>query len=452
MLNIAWALQRAAHGEQPFWALVALASMVGQIGLPGGGYGLGYGAMNVMGSSHRRIPGPVFPQGTNAIKDFIPVARIADMLLNPGAEYDYDGKRLTYPDIRLVYWAGGNPFHHHQDLARLRRAFTRPDTIVVHEPFWTASARQADFVLPVTTTLEREDLGGGRRDTHLIAMHQAADPIGESRDDYAIFAALAGRLGFEERFTEGRKPREWLTHLYEQWRTAPGNEFPPFEDFWSAGELELPSGPERFTLFEQFRADPEGAPLGTPSGKIEIYSPTVAGFGYDDCPGHPVWLEPDEWHGAPAARRLPLILIANQPSTRLHSQLDVGAVSRAAKVAGREALRINPADAASRGIADGDVVHDYNDRGACLAGAVLTDDVRPGVIQLPTGAWYDPSPEEPGLCVHGNPNAVTADVPSSRLSQGCTGQHALVQVKRFSGDPPPVTVTEPPTLLRKEDL
>ena len=71
---------------------------------------------------------------------------------------------------------------------------------------------------------------------------------------------------------------------------------------------------------------------------------------------------------------------------------------------------------------------------------------------LPTGAWYDPSPEDPGLCVHGNPNAVTADVPSSRLSQGCTGQHALVQVKRFSGDPPPVTVTEPPTLLRKEDL
>jgi biotin/methionine sulfoxide reductase len=195
--------------------------------------------------------------------------------------------------------------------------------------------------------------------------------------------------------------------------------------------LELPSGPERFTLFEQFRADPEAAPLRTPSGKIELYSPTVAGFGYDDCPGHPVWLEPDEWHGAPAARRFPLILIANQPSTRLHSQLDVGAVSRAAKVAGREALRINPADAAARGIADGDVVRVFNDRGACLAGAVLTDDVRPGVIQLPTGAWYDPSPEEPGLCVHGNPNAVTADVPSSRLSQGCTGQHALVQVKRF---------------------
>lgn len=80
------------------------------------------------------------------------------------------------------------------------------------------------------------------------------------------------------------------------------------------------------------------------------------------------------------------------------------------------------------------------------------------VVQLPTGAWYDPlpatavDPAGPVLCVHGNPNAVTADVPSSRLSQGCTGRHALVQVERLAGNAPPVTVTEPPALLRKEDL
>ena len=65
-------------------------------------------------------------QGRNSVSDFIPVARIADMLLHPGEPFDYDGQRLTYPDIRLVYWAGGNPFHHHQDLDRLRRAFAGP--------------------------------------------------------------------------------------------------------------------------------------------------------------------------------------------------------------------------------------------------------------------------------------------------------------------------------------
>ena len=452
LVTVTWSLQRIQHGEQPVWAGIALAAMLGQIGLPGGGFGHGYGSMGDVGDYGPTLRLPYLSQGANPVRTFIPVARIADMLLNPGAEYDYDGTRLTYPDIRLVYWAGGNPFHHHQDLARLRRAFARPDTIVVHEPYWTASARQADIVLPVTTTLEREDFGSGRRDTHLIAMHQATDPIGEARDDYAIFAALAARLGFAEEFTEGRTPREWLVHLYEEWRLRLDDDLPPFDEFWQAGELELPRGPQHFTLFEQFRADPAAAPLRTPSGKIELYSPTVAGFGYDDCPGHPVWLEPEEWHGSAVAARFPLILIANQPSTRLHSQLDVGAVSRAAKVAGREALRLNPADAASRGIADGDVVHIFNDRGACLAGAVLTEDLRPGVVQLPTGAWYDPSPDEPALCVHGNPNAVTADVPSSRLSQGCTGQHALVQIARYEGEPPPVTVTEPPTLLRKEEL
>jgi biotin/methionine sulfoxide reductase len=450
-VTVTWSLQRIQHGEQPVWAGIALAAMLGQIGLPGGGFGHGYGSMGDVGDHGPTLRLPYLSQGANPVRTFIPVARIADMLLNPGTEYDYDGNRLTYPDIRLVYWAGGNPFHHHQDLARLRRAFARPDTVVVHEPYWTSSARQADIVLPVTTTLEREDIGSGRRDTHLIAMHQATDPIGAARDDYAIFAGLAARLGFEKGFTEGRTPREWLVHLYEEWRSRLDG-LPPFDEFWQAGELELPRGPERFTLFEQFRADPEAAPLRTPSGKIELYSPTVAGFGYDDCPGHPVWLEPEEWHGGSAAARFPLILIANQPSTRLHSQLDVGDVSRAAKIAGREACRLNPADAAARGIADGDVVHIFNDRGGCLAGAVLTEDVRPGVVQLPTGAWYDPSPDEPALCVHGNPNAVTADVPSSRLSQGCTGQHALVQVKRFAGEPPPVTVTEPPTLLRKVDL
>jgi biotin/methionine sulfoxide reductase len=394
------------------------------------------------------------------VRTFIPVARIADMLLNPGAEYDYDGGRYTYPDIRLVYWAGGNPFHHHQDLGRLRTAFARPDTVVVHEPHWTASARHADIVLPVTTSLEREDVGSGRRDTHLIAMHRAVPPVGQARDDYEVLAGLAQRLDCCDAFTEGRTARQWLEHLYGDWREAMlggGHQVPEFEDFWAAGELRLPEGRPRGPLFGTFREDPVRFPLRTPTGKIEITSATVTGFGYDDCPGHPVWLEPDEWLGSPLARRFPLHLIANQPGTRLHSQLDVGATSQRAKVAGREALQLHPEDAAARGIGPGDVVRVFNDRGACLAGAVLTSSIRRGVVRLPTGAWFDPVPDasepdasEPGappLCAHGNPNVLTADIPSSRLSQGCAGQHALVEVERLAGPPPPVTVGSPPPLI-----
>jgi biotin/methionine sulfoxide reductase len=450
LVTVTWSLQRAQHGEQPVWAALALAAMLGQIGLPGGGFGHGYGSMGDVGSHGPLLRLPTLRQGRNPVRTFIPVARIADMLLSPGARYDYDGQRLTYPDIRLVYWAGGNPFHHHQDLGRLRTAFARPDTVVVHEPHWTASARQADIVLPVTTSLEREDIGSGRRDTHLIAMHRAVEPVGEARSDHDILAALAGRLGFGQAFTEGRSPRQWLEHLYGEWRDGmlgAGHQVPGFDEFWAAGECRLPEGPEHFTLFEEYRADPARSPLHTPSGRIEITSATVAGFGYPDCPGHPVWLEPDEWLGSPLARRFPLHLIANQPATRLHSQLDMGATSQRGKVAGREALQLHPQDAAARGIAAGDVVRIFNDRGACLAGAAVTTAIRRGVVRLPTGAWFDPVGEAPLLCAHGNPNVLTADIPSSRLSQGCAGQHALVEVERWTGEPPPVTVGSPPPLL-----
>ena len=183
--------------------------------------------------------------------------------------------------------------------------------------------------------------------------------------------------------------------------------------------------------------------MPTPSGTIEIFSKTIAGFGYDDCPGHPAWLPSTE---QPTAA-YPLTLIANAPATRLHSQLDFGGYSQSCKVAGREMARINPADAQTRGIVDGDIIRIFNQRGACLAGARISGDVMPGVLQLPTGAWYDPEPTENGnpACMHGNPNVLTRDVGTSRLAQGCCGQVTTVQCEKFAGTVPPVRAHDPPT-------
>jgi len=112
---------------------VVLATLLGQIGLPGGGYAYALGSTSNTGKPAVAVPVPTLPQGANSITDFIPVARLADMLVRPGEPFDFNGQRLAYPGIRLVYWAGGNPFHHHQDLNRLRRAFARPDTVIVNE-------------------------------------------------------------------------------------------------------------------------------------------------------------------------------------------------------------------------------------------------------------------------------------------------------------------------------
>ena len=454
MITMTWSLQRADHGEQPYWMAVVLAAMLGQIGLPGGGFGFGYACESCMGAPRQWIPIPSLPVGTNPVGGSIPVARISDMLLHPGETYQYNGRDFVYPEIKLVYWCGGNPFHHHQDLNRLVRAWRQPDTVIVHEPWWTSVARHADIVLPATTALERDDLAASTRDRFILAMERVVEPVGEARHDFRIFAALAERLGFAETYTEGRDEMQWIRHLYETAREGAALKqvaMPDFDTFRALGHVEIPEPVTPYVMFEDFRRDPDRYPLDTPSGRIEVFSETVAGFGYDDCPGHPAWLEPAEWLGSKKAGRYPLHLISNQPRTRLHGQLDGGRVSRQSKVRGCEPLRIHPSDAAPRGIADGDVVRVFNDRGQALAGAVVSDRIRLGVVQLATGATYDPL--EPGrvgtLDKHGNANVLTLDKGTSKLAQGPAAHTALVEVERYEGRVPEVTAFEPPRIIER---
>lgn len=226
---------------------------------------------------------------------------------------------------------------------------------------------------------------------------------------------------------------------------------PPFDDFWAAGGVRLPKAEQGVVMLGAFRQDPKANALPTPSGLIEIYSERIAGFGYTDCPGYPVWLEPTEWLGAKLAERFPLHMISDQPFTKLHSQLDFSDVSLSNKIQQREPVLLNPQDAHERGIAQGDMVRVYNDRGQCLAGARLSDALRPGVIKLSTGAWWDT--ECPGdvssLDRHGNPNTLTRDQGASRLSQGCAAQSCLVQIERWTYAVPAMRAFEVPAFVKR---
>jgi biotin/methionine sulfoxide reductase len=280
-------------------------------------------------------------------------------------------------------------------------------------------------------------------------MHRAIDPIGDARNDFDIFRALAGRLGYETAFTENRDEMGWCQWVYDQVRAsanAKGIALPGFQQFWAEGFVELPPPERDYVLFEDFRRDPERHPLKTPSGRIEIVSDDVAGFDYADCPPHPAWLPPAEWLGSASAQRWPIHLVTHQPGHRLHSQMDPGPVSRGEKVKGREPLRISPGDAAQRGIRDGDLVRVFNARGACLAGAVIDAGVMPGVVVMATGAWFDPpdTAEEPER--HGNPNVLTLDIGTSPLAQGTSALTALVEIERWDAPAPQVRVFSPPQL------
>ncbi|WP_296557700.1 molybdopterin guanine dinucleotide-containing S/N-oxide reductase [Pigmentiphaga sp.] len=447
MLTCTWSLQRAHRGEQPYWASIALASALGQIGLPGGGFAFGHGSMNGVGNPRPAAASPEMSSGANPTGRSIPVARIADMLLRPGQPFEFNGRTDVYPDIQMIYWAGGNPFHHHQDLNRLVRAWSKPQTIVVHDSWWTPTARRADIVLPATTTLERNDIGGSSRDRFVLAMHQALAPHAQSRNDFDIYRELAAMGGYEAAFTGGRDEFQWIRHIYDGmaagWREA-GFDAPAFEDFWRAGHLELPEPAREFVLFEDFRRDPAAHPLKTPSGRIEIYSERIAGFGYDDCPPHPAWVPPAEWLGADLAARFPLHLVTSQPGDKLHSQLDAGVVSAANKLHGRERVRMAPEDAAARGIQDGDLVRVFNDRGACIAAALVLDGVMPGVAIMSTGAWFDPL--DAALERHGNPNVLTLDAGTSRLAQAPSALSALVDIRKWEGEAPAVEAFEVPAI------
>lgn len=451
MLSVSWSLSRQDHGEQPYWAAITVAAMLGQIGLPGGGIGFGYSATNSVGDHGTKIPGASLPQGKNPIKNAIPVARLSDLLLKGGQQYDYNGERRTYPNTRLVYWAGGNPFHHHQDINLMLKAWRQPDTIIVHEWCWNSLAKHADIVLPCTIGLERNDLAISPRDPYIVAMQKVSDPPAGARDDYAILSAIAAKMGKGEAFTEGRDEAQWLEWIYQTTRenaAQQGLAIPPYATFKAKGWFCPPPPPKPVIMLQDFIADPQQHPCPTASGKIEIYCPTIASFNYADCPGHPVWLAPFEWLGGDTSR-YPLHLISNQPKTKLHSQLDHGSYSRSAKIKGREPITINPQDAASRGLKAGDIVKVFNERGACLAGVVLSDAVMPQVVHISTGAWYDPL--EPGvigsLCKHGNPNVLTRDQGTSKLAQGPAAHSCLVEVALFTDELPAITAFTPPPII-----
>ncbi|MBY8136017.1 trimethylamine-N-oxide reductase TorA [Vibrio fluvialis] len=457
-LLFGWCIQRQEHGEQPYWMGAVLAAMIGQIGLPGGGisYGHHYSGIGVPstgfagpGGFPRNLDQGAKPKWDN--NDFngysrtIPVARWIDAILEPGKKINHNGNTVTLPGFKMMVISGNNPWHHHQDRNKMKRAFQKLETVVTIDFNWTATCRFSDIVLPACTQWERNDIDsyGSYSGKGLIAMHRLVDPMFQSRTDFEIMTELTRRFGRHEEFTRGMDEMEWVRSLYNDCKKANEGKFemPEFDEFWEQSVLEFGEG-KPWVRHADFRKDPEINALGTPSGFIEITSRKIGRYGYEHCQEHPMWFEKTERsHGGPGSDKYPFWLQSCHPDKRLHSQMCESEAFRAIyAVQGREPVYINPMDAKAKGIKEGDLVRVFNGRGQLLAGAVLSDSYPRGVIRIEEGAWYGPLSEKEGaICTYGDPNTLTLDLGTSELAQATSANTCIVDFEKFTGKVPPVT-------------
>ena len=437
-----WAIQRADHGEMSYWAITNFAAMLGKIGKPGEGVGFSwhYGNGGTLQSGAAMPVG--LAQGRNPVQPRCPASRISEMILNPGKKYTRDGHESVFPEVKLIYNAGNNFISHQQDTNELIRAINKNvNTVICQDPWWCASARFADIVLPATTTLERNDItsGGTYSNDKVYAMRQVIEPYGESRDDFEIFKGLGDLMGVGYGFTEGKTVMDIIRSGYER-----SDATMPFDEFWEKGvaRIEVPKGAGNWVRHGDFYKDPEKNPLHTVSGKIEMYCQTIADFNLRECPPMPKFLEPVEYLGN--AKSGQVHVVSPHPRMRIHSQMANADIRKYENVKGRQYVRISVEDAKANGIADGDLVELSNDRGALIAGAVVSDKIMQGVVSLEEGNWIQL--DSKGRCNSGAINILTSSKACSDLSQATSANSCIANLKKCTDAESENLAYEPPPL------
>ncbi len=383
-LHCGYAPGRTIHGEQFHRAAYALAAMTGNVGITGGNSGTSNGATGRYGIRS-------LPVGTNPAGARVATPLLADLLER--------GRAGGYPaDIKFIYSAAGDLFNQLPNVGKTLAAAERLEFMVVHDHFLTPTAKYADILLPATTFWERNDVhtpwaGAGH---YAIFMKQAIAPMGECRNDLDICTDLATRLGI--RGYNDRTEEEWLRELTR-------DAIDDFEAFREQGLARMPA-PEDAVAFAREIREPEAHPFSTPSGKIEIYSLTLADrpdpYGLGPIPPIPTWI-PDDGDRE-GERGYPLRLVSPKSRARTHSIHDNQPILMRAD---RDDVWINTADAAARAIADGQRVRVFNARGETVLPARVTDRIAPGVVSIKEGVWF--ALDADGRDTRGCANVLTLD-------------------------------------------
>ena len=415
--------QRHAYGEQGVRGGILLACMTGNVGIWGG-----WASGNGHYKGHET---PAFPRGKNPFPMSIPVYCWTDAVLRGREMTALDGVKggeQLPSDIKMILNLAGNCLiNQHGDInrtAEILKDTSKCEFIVCSDLFMTASAKFADILLPGVSPLERNDISMPWQYGDFLGFaRQVVEPLGESRLEYDWLAAVAEKLGLREEFTEGRTADQWLEYLYNDLRQRE-TELPPYEEFSKGGVYRYQNNP-RFIAFENECRDPEAHPFPTPSGKIELFSETVYRTEYRDFfPAIPRYVEPPEGAQDPLAEKYPLQMIGWHTNRRAHSIHDNNPDLERVEP---QRLWMHPADAAARGISDGDTVLVRNDRGRVQVRAKVTDRIMKGVTALAQGAWYRPDGEV--VDTNGSINVLTSLRPTP-YARGNAQHTNLVEVKK----------------------
>lgn len=428
----------------------------------------------------------------NTVYQRVPRLRIPEAILEGKCEgYPTDSAtiegqflKFDYPapghsPVRMYYKYGGSHFGTMAETNRYAKAYRSENLeFVVNQSIWfEGEAKFADVLLPACTSFERWDISefancGGyvqhsfTQCNHRVAImqHKCIDPLGESKSDFQIFLEISKKLGVAAPFSEGMTELDWCKRLFN------ATDLPNFiswKKFLKKGYFVIPAPKEELRDPVSFRWFAEGRPKDTPevsplpadytekfgmglqtqSGKLEFECSSLKRFDPDD-PERPLiskyipaW---EGHHTKELYQKYPLQLISPHPRYSFHTMGD-GKDSMVNDVKDHRILidgyyywiiRINTKDAEARGIKENDLVKVFNDRGAVICAAQVTERVPPGTVHsYESSAVYDPvgepgySPDRGG-CI----NLLTPSRMMIKKSHSMAANSCLVQIELWDGE------------------
>lgn len=428
---------RSAFGEQYHRAATVLAAITGNIGvhgsgpagIVGGGPGGMWGDISLIKAIRRtaRVTSPPNPveegapprkftlshrRASTSSSARVNVSSFADAILK--------GKAGGYPaDYKFLWLSNNNYLNQLADINKAVKAFSKLEFILVTEQFMTPTAKHADIILPVCTYMERNDFYMAIHNSFYGLVNKVIEPLGESRSQLEICKGLASRLGIDD--YNDKTDEEWVKSLVKTLSEEQG--LPDYDSLKNKG-IYRQKHDEPVVAFRRQIEDPENNPFPTPSGKIEIFSQTMADWNESLLPPIPKYIEAWESVNDPLARKYPLQLVTTHFRRRAHSQFEYIPWLREQQ---DQMISISTTDAVTRGIKHKDLVRVFNDRGEMIIPANVTERIMPGVVDVPQGAWYNP--DEKGIDHGGSANVLTKNVTSP--AGAFTSNTCLVQVEKM---------------------